>query len=300
MTAGNIAKNIFERVYNEAKRIKKTSVGAFDFQRKKILRENIQFKNRFEAKRCFIIGNGPSLKKQDLSHLKDEIVFTVNYMYKSPLYKEVCADFHVMVDPFIFEFDLEKDADREKLESFKMIVNNKVAPVCFFPYDKKEDIEKVVLSDFLNISYLDCTGNIYEGFNKKIDMTRTMFGYCNVVQYAISIAVYMGFSEIYLLGCDMTGYEQISVMAGKEVELHAYKMSEQEKEQIKKTHSKINPETFFEGFYRMFADYRRLYEYTKKRNIKLYNATAGGVLDCIPRVDYNTLFMNKEKSDVKQ
>lgn len=98
----------------------------------------------------------------------------------------------------------------------------------------------------------------------------------------------------------MTGYEQISVLAGKEVELHAYSMSENEKRMIRQTHSKMNPETFFEGFYRMFADYRRLYAYVKERNIQLYNATAGGVLDCIPRVDYNTLFNDKERKHVKQ
>ena len=31
------------------------------------------FKNKYKGKRCFIIGNGPSLKKEDLEKLKDEI-----------------------------------------------------------------------------------------------------------------------------------------------------------------------------------------------------------------------------------
>lgn len=290
----------FARLYNEARLFKKRIEYLLDPKERRELGKNICYKNRYAGERCFIIGNGPSLRQQDLALIKDEKVFTVNYMYNSLLYNVVAPDFHVMLDPLIFQFDMHSEADKEKLEGFKKINLETKKPVCIFPYTSKDTIEEVGLNTFLNISYIDCASNIYDGFNKTMDMKKPMFAYSNVVHFAISIAIYMGFSEIYLLGCDMTGYEQISVLAGKEVDLHVYKMTDTEKKLIKQTHNKIDPETFFEGFYRMFADYRRLYEYTRKRNIHLYNATAGGVLDCIPRVDYNTLFNDKERKNVKQ
>ena len=38
---------------------------------------NKKLENNHKGKRCFTVGNGPSLKKMDLSHLTNEIVFTV-------------------------------------------------------------------------------------------------------------------------------------------------------------------------------------------------------------------------------
>ncbi len=45
---------------------------------KKLLNKNKKFKNIHKGNRCFILGNGLSLKQQDLTLLKNEYVFTVN------------------------------------------------------------------------------------------------------------------------------------------------------------------------------------------------------------------------------
>ena len=36
---------------------------------------------KYEGKRCFIIGNGPSLKLEDLNRLKNEITIASNKIY---------------------------------------------------------------------------------------------------------------------------------------------------------------------------------------------------------------------------
>ena len=112
-----------------------------------------------------------------------------------------------------------------------------------------------------------------------------------MVLFAAMIAIYMGFKEIYFIGCDMTGYEQISVMAGKDIELHAYAMDDKERANIKIAHQeKISAENFFEGFYKMFMEFRLLNNYANKINVKLFNATEGGVLQELERVPYESLF----------
>ena len=40
-----------------------------------------QYQNRYTGKRCFVIGNGPSLKNTELSLLKDEYTFGMNRIY---------------------------------------------------------------------------------------------------------------------------------------------------------------------------------------------------------------------------
>ena len=41
-----------------------------------------KLKNKYKGKRCFIMGNGPSLKAEDLELLKDEYCFGQNKIYK--------------------------------------------------------------------------------------------------------------------------------------------------------------------------------------------------------------------------
>ncbi len=40
-----------------------------------------KYQNLYNGKRCFVIGNGPSLKNTDLSLLKDEYAFGMNRIY---------------------------------------------------------------------------------------------------------------------------------------------------------------------------------------------------------------------------
>ena len=282
--------DFYLKLKNDLRQFKHDVVLSLDTEQKMFLKKNVQYKDKYKNKRCFIIGNGPSLKKQNLKKVSDDIVFTVNLFPKSPLYRLVKSDFHVMIDPFIFNLDLNREEDRDKLETFRKINTTESEPICFFPYVAKSMLEEHGLSSCLSISYLGLGCTFYEGYNAKIDLTKHIPCFRNVVQYAIIIAVYMGFQDIFLMGCDMTGYEQISVLAGKEIELHAYEMDNNEKQAIKNTHLQVSPEYFFEGFYKTFADYRRLYDYAGKRNINLYNATCGGVLQSIPRVDYDKLF----------
>ena len=40
------------------------------------------YRNRYSGRRCFIVGNGPSLKALDLNLIKDEVSFAANTIYK--------------------------------------------------------------------------------------------------------------------------------------------------------------------------------------------------------------------------
>ncbi|MCI0854684.1 MAG: hypothetical protein J4N91_09695, partial [Chloroflexi bacterium] len=39
------------------------------------------YRDRHRGERCFVIGNGPSLKQTDLSLLKEEFTFGMNRIY---------------------------------------------------------------------------------------------------------------------------------------------------------------------------------------------------------------------------
>ena len=49
-----------------------------------LIKKNQTIKNIHAGERCFIIGSGPSLKKLDLTHLKDDYFIGVNAVYLNP------------------------------------------------------------------------------------------------------------------------------------------------------------------------------------------------------------------------
>ncbi len=247
-----------------------------------VLRNNSQLHNKYFGKRCFVVGNGPSLNSLDLGLIKNEYTFTVNYFMRSTEYQKINNDFHIMMDPIVFEQDRLKELENINVGDHK--------PICFFPIQAMKNIKNAGLEGILNIHYIYCCYQFYEKFNETIDICKPSPGFANSVLYCTMIALYLGFKEIIYIGCDMTGYEQLSIVAGKGVDLHAYKMSDYEKEQIIQRHSTMSNEVFFEGFMNTFAEFRKLREYTDRRGVKMFNATKGGVLNSIERIDYNMLF----------
>lgn len=255
---------------------------------RRILNNNLKLKNKFVGRRCFVLGNGPSLKELDLSLLKEEQVFTVNQLMRDERFPQLSTNFHIFADPQYYQMDPENKYHLKLIEMIRNLGKGDNKTEVFFPIEAREFIEKMQL-DNLSINYFLVGCNMYENYKKEIDYTKGIPGFYTVVQYAISLAIYCGFSEIYLLGCDMTGYKQMErrILGAQDTE-HSYTMT---KEELQKGlhYEELSCETFFNGYAKMFVDYRRLYEYTQKRKIKLINLTKGGLLDSIPRQSFETL-----------
>lgn len=63
----------------------------------------IKLKNRYKNKRCFVIGNGPSLKLDDLNKLKNEFTFASNKIYKIFNQTDWRPSFYFAEDSLIYE-----------------------------------------------------------------------------------------------------------------------------------------------------------------------------------------------------
>ena len=105
---------------------------------------------------------------------------------------------------------------------------------------------------------------------------------------ALLVAIYMGFRDIYLLGCDHSWILHLNESR------HFY----DEDQDV------LNQQGYSEWFGEDFAsycqDYISLWQQYKIirriaaiQSISLYNATAGGLLDVFTRVDYESLFVGK-------
>lgn len=123
-----------QRVKLKRKRLEKTNA-----QNIKLIASNVKYKDIHKGERCFIIGNGPSLKKLDLSLLKDEYTITVNQSPRIENFKDLHTTYHLWVDERFFHLKQDNPNDMELLDVMRNVNTNDNKPTVF--YKVNEDIE---------------------------------------------------------------------------------------------------------------------------------------------------------------
>lgn len=241
-----------------------------------------KFYNIYSGKRCFIIGNGPSLSKQDLSELKNEICFCCNLMAFTNAYDVLQPRYYFLSDPDFFSTELSVKV-LEKLETkVKM-------PELFVPYwGAKEWVNRVCMQDDKRRSSIHCfieKGIFLENIPFYSDMRSGISPAYTVTQTAAMIAVFMGFAEIYLLGCDGTGiYENMAVWQGlKRSNSGLFHFDDNATDYFTEDKSNYNDiiDTL-ESHKNTFIGYKRLEMLCNQKERTLCNLTEGGIIRYIP------------------
>jgi hypothetical protein len=248
-----------------------------------VLRENLKLKNLYKGKRCFILGNGHSLKDLDLLTLKDEETFVVNAFWKHPQYEEVQPKNHVYVDEDVFR--KEDIASYWKNEFFEEAKKNRKYPKRFFMHYKGSDAAKDKNLFPLQEKYYIAFHGMFQRdlkFNLEID---DIIPYAkNVIVSSIIIAIYMGFEKIYLLGCN---HDILAHPTHYEGFKHFYdiKFDQNNPEEVKKyalTVGSYEDHIHHAGI--LFKNYRLLKEKLSivHPEVKIFNTTPDSFLDVFP------------------
>jgi len=257
------------------------------------LSENIDLKHIHRGERCFILGNGPSLKQVDFSLLSKEITFTVNQLARNPRYPSLHNNYHIWSDYRFFDLHADREEDLELIDSMRSVNTELCKPIVFYRYAAKDMIEQFNLSKDMDIHYFE------QGWHKLVpekyvDITRFTPAFSTVVHYAICIAVYMGFKEIYLLGCDCTSIITIAntYLHKAEDSLYGYNISENEKKRMERVQAQTTFRDELRSTLRLFDDYERIQRYCAINEIKIYNATENSLLDSLPKVHLNEVLID--------
>jgi hypothetical protein len=233
--------------------------------------KNIKYKDCHKGERCFIIGNGPSLKEQDLSLLSGEYVLTCNQIMRNPVFPSLRTNYHFWADPTFFALSPDRPEDMELLEVMLSVNTEGNKPVNFFAQEGFDFAKRFNLEEKLNIAFYAHRLELTDKFNNGIHFEKFTPNLHTVVHYAVAMAIYMGFSEIYLLGCDCTNVitaANTRLMAGDGAE-YAYKISENEKKRMMNRNNAISMEDELKSFYEVFKGYRVLRDICEKSGIKL-------------------------------
>jgi glycosyltransferase involved in cell wall biosynthesis len=175
-----------ENFYNQE--LKKVNRPCLFFQRdaQNILELEF-FQNRYAGDRCFILGNGQSLNKVDISLLKDEFTFGVNSIFLARENMGYAPTFYCVEDTHVAS---ERKNEIQSIDS----------PVKFFGHYLKNSILPNPHNIFLNI-LMDYRR--YAGFPYfSIDASRRLWVGGTVSYINMQMAYYFGFKKVYLIGFD--------------------------------------------------------------------------------------------------
>ena len=221
-----------------------------------------EFRDIYQGKRCFIIGNGPSLRQTDLSKLKNEFTFGMNRIYL--LFPELgfTTTYFISINDLVIEQFAEEIA---ALPIPKFIAWHSNRHFQRFPED---------------MVFLYTT---YTGARFAYDMTRRIWEGATVTNVALQLAFYIGFQQVILIGVDHNftskGDANKTVVSQGDDPNH------------------FAPNYFGKGAKWQLPDldtseigYAMAREAYRKAGREVLDATVGGKLMIFPKVNYNFFF----------
>lgn len=223
-------------------------------------------KNKYVGQRCFIMGNGPSLKLCDLTLLKNEITIGSNAQY-------------LIWDEMGYAPTFLTVEDRLVAEDRAHELNNIKQTIKIFPLDLSYCLHRDEMTIFINfVRQFQPFPQFTNEFEKRVYWGGT------VTFLNMQLAYYLGCNPIYLIGLD-----------------HNYKVPEKiENSVITSTEDDVNhihPDYFGKGYRwhdpnvaRMEMSYIVAKKFLSEHKRQIYNATVGGKLEVFERVDFHSIF----------
>ncbi len=221
------------------------------------------YHQRHHGERCFIIGNGPSLRETDLSKLKGEITFGMNRIYLAFDELQFLPTYYVSVNDLVIEQCL-RDILALPMPKFLSWRARR-----FFTTSPDER------TIFLHTTY--------SGPKFATDVRSRLWEGATVTYVALQLAYYMGFQQVILIGVDHNfstqGKPNTTVVSQGE----------------DRDHFHVN--YFGKGFRWQLPDletseraYRMAKEAYEADGREVLDATIGGKLDVFPKIAYDQLF----------
>lgn len=247
---------------------------------RRLLLETRLLKGRHRGARCFVLGAGSSITGQDIARLKGELVVSVSNTFVHPDFARIKPRYHVT--PPLIRSHGGIYSEQNFVSWLKAMEAATGTAEMFFHIGDREMIERNGLFGNRIIHWVEYTGRD-EDFDTRIDLTHIP-DIWSVSELALTVAVYLGFEKIYLIGIDHDWFNGPLVYFydhAKEHELkpNAERLSFADSEFQMRRHAEI------------FKKYKGLYSVSK--NIYNANSNPAHYLDVFPKVDFDTLFTAK-------
>ena len=228
-----------------------------------------QYKSIYANKRCFVIGNGPSLKAEDLTTLykNGEVSFAFNRIF------QIFPQTPWRPTYFVSQDSLSLSTSAKEIEQIS--TKAKFIPIEAHWYEG---------IDIKGATYFHLAPNNKKDYSLFSDnIAKVIYNSSTVVYTAIQIAVYMGFKEIYLIGVDHHFHTTLD-RTGK---IH---IDESAKDYFVDDYNKLRKGKLLPNVDCSTMAFETARKYAEAHGISIYNATRGGKLEVFPRVNFDSLW----------
>jgi hypothetical protein len=229
--------------------------------RRDTIREIRRMRDSHKEQRCFIIGNGPSLRKTDLSKLQNEFTIGMNRFYLAFPEIGFQTSYYLCINDLVIE-QCAADIQALKMPRFIAWRSHK--------YLRPEKDLYFMYTTYTGAKFAhNIAGRLWEG--------------ATVTYSALQLAFFLGFETVILIGVDHSfttqGKPNTTVISQGDDPNH------------------FSPSYFGKGFRWQLPDlqtsevsYTMAREEYKRAGRQVLDATVEGKLTVFPKVDYNSLF----------
>lgn len=238
-------------------------------------RRLMDLRDKYKGQTAFIIGNGPSLRLEDLEVLRSKNIFCIgtnriNLIFDKTNWRPNC---YMAYDPAICKDNTLKDIISSNIElcvlgklTFSAIPDTLQHDSLLYFYSQPNSYYKPVNEFSENaLEYL------VDGFT--------------ITYAAIQFAAYLGFEKICLLGVDCN-YPKVLLANGKT-------KTNEDSSTATYFDKRYDPKNHNSGFIEgMLSGYYYAAKYSKNKAFRILNATRGGKLDMFERVDFDSFVKN--------
>jgi len=221
-------------------------------------------KNSKKGKRCFLIGNGPSLKVEDLERLAGEDCFGANEIHRifskttwRPLYYVIADRYSKSTPEEIRDIDCKIVFLGDYYWRYNTVLRKDA--ICFHEH----------------------MGYSTDHFAFSNDISKMIVVAPTVSYFSMQISAYLGYSEVYLLGFDHSYSFEID-KKGRIIETGKGNTHFYQDEKVKDIIGNVRG---------MTKAYEAFKKYADEHGIVVKNATRGGKLEVFERVDFDTLVL---------
>lgn len=251
------------------------------FKSAKLSKQNIKFKDIYKERRCFILCNGPSINKQDLVPLKDEIVFSVACGYYHKDYNKFRPRYHCVpniIYSLLFNYDIT-------IAWFKEMHQALGDAELFLETSQEYLVRRYNLFSGRKVNYLCMKKHFLEKSNKIIDISEIVLSPQSAAIMSLIVAMYMGFKEIYLIGTEHDAH-----ITGVYKNFYTQGLLKGLDYGVAFDGRITNLESTRQATKKLMDQYMSLNNIAKNQGVAIYNATLGGALEVFPRVNLDEVF----------
>jgi Protein of unknown function DUF115 len=234
-----------------------------------------RLRNRHRGRRAFVVGNGPSLRIEDLDRLKREISFACNKIFLAFDQTDWRPTYYGAEDILMFQ-KTDVWATVKSLPSIKLL-----------PTYADEYVRRIPGAIYYQHAYED---RYPAAPPFSTDAHRCVHGGNTVLYIMLQFAYYMGIREVYLLGVDSnytTPKEVVKNTSGGTFDF--YRVAD-EKNHFHPDYLRPGDCMCDPNVNRHLKSYEAAKQAFEANGCHIYNATRGGKLEAFSRVEFDSLF----------